>query len=1066
MRYLIPKEVAEKWGISVRRVQLLCTQGKIIGAERHGGIWLIPETAEKPEDARIKSGRYIKSNPKVLTDKAETAAAVSVPSNYLEKHTFPMPMAPCAALPRPRLTEKIAPPDSILTYIHADAGYGKTTLLLQYAGERNDVVWLSLDERDGDMAYFLCHLEDAFRKKLPRFDFYATDLLPFAGEDIFIHRALSALLQAIGHRKLTLILDDVHLITGGAAMDFLNRLVGSCPSSLTLVMASRHELWSGFLRLKLAGRVIELTKDDLCFSREEAQKLWGFFDEAAYTATEGWALALQSYRMAAENGRLRLPQAERKLHQYLMEEVFKQLSEDMRHFLLGTAWLPELDAGECDRLLNIHNSREILYELVRRNLFTTQSSSGTYRYHTLFATFLRQNGNTLGREVLRKAMLDCFARKEYEKAADYAFHLEDAAFVHECVSNALGRSFGRGCYGNIKRYFECMENQKHELSPRVLLAKGLYLSSQGRFYEADQCLNEALPKLKGDRKILLQVMAHRARILRSMVSLEESNRLLDSILPPPEDIPMEDLYMVMIEKIHNLTLSTRLSESLELTTAMAEKCAAKGNSRVRAWFERYLTVIYFYKGDYIKCLHYYEKSLSLPEEEQDWLSRHCVGAYAAKAYQVTGQEEKSVPLMESEISRLRRLGLHEELGLNYLMYAEILLTEEIRKLSQGGFADFLSFRRYLEMAEEHAALNRSTGDYILFARILHLGSEALIRPDKALYGVKDILQMAENASPFFQTLIYGRVANALYVLGQDIEQSRKYYKKSIEIGERYGTLNIPMVCYGELAAVFLREGDEARAEECTRRCLTLSQQYGHRYYFQLKTHFGEVLKFALKRGISPEFVREMLEYGGYTTQRVYINTMGTFYIAPAHDRCSCVKIRTQKSRELLAYLLEHREGVSRDRIFSDLWHDSEGDVTGMFHTRRGEIRRAFESLGAKNPIVYKKGIYKLDMEEIVCDHDAFRQVACEFRKNPSPQNAQKVVDHYTGRYLDDMEALWAESTRLICEDTFLQAAETLLESYRESGERIKIMELLHRCTGLGYQGHRVDAAKEGKKNKI
>jgi len=203
--------------------------------------------------------------------------------------------------------------------------------------------------------------------------------------------------------------------------------------------------------------------------------------------------------------------------------------------------------------------------------------------------------------------------------------------------------------------------------------------------------------------------------------------LLDSLLPLPEDASMEDWYMVMIEKIYNLTLATRL------TKAMAEKCAVQGSSRVRAWLECYLTVIYFYQGDYIKCLQYYEKSLSLPEEEQDWLSRHCMGAYAAKTYQLTGQEERSIPLMESEISRLRRLGLYDELSLNYLIYAEILLTEEIRKLSQGSFADFLAFRRYLEMAEEHAALNRSTEDYLLFAKIL------LIRPNKALHDVKDIL---------------------------------------------------------------------------------------------------------------------------------------------------------------------------------------------------------------------------------------------------------------------------------------------------------------------------------------
>lgn len=1057
MRYLIPKEAAEKWGISVRRVQLLCTQGKIAGAERHGRIWLIPESAEKPEDSRIRSGRYMKTGRAVLAAQVQTASEDQTSMLRIEKSPFSMPVSSDTTVPRPRLTEKIAPPGSKLTYIHADAGYGKTTLLAQYAGERDDVVLLLQDERDGDMMYFLRHLEDAFRIILPRFDFYTTDLFPFAAEDDFVHRALSVLLQAIGRRKLTLILDDVHVIAGGRVMDFLIRLAKSCPVNLTLVMAGRHELWSGLFRLKMEGKIAELTRDDLRFSREEAEKLWGFFDEAAYAATEGWALAIQSCRMAAEGGKLQLPGVDRKLYRYLMEDIFGRLPGDMQHFLSATAWLPELNAGMCDRLLNIRNAQEILDELVRRNLFTTRVIPGVYRYHTLFAAFLQQNGNNEGKEVLRRAMLDCFSRKEYIQAADYGLLLEDAAFIHECISAALGRPFGHGRYSNLKTYFDCMETLKIELSPRVLLARGLYLSSQGRFYEADQCIKEALPKLNEDRRVMLQVMAHKARILRSRVSLVESSNLIDSLLPLPEDAPIEDFYLVMIEKIHNLTLATRLREAMDLTLAMAEMCGMRGSGRVKAWFERYLTAIYFYKGDYLNCLHYYEKSLAIPEEEQNWLSRHCVGAYAAKAYQVTGQEKKAIPLMEAELSRLRSLGLHEELSLNYLMYAEILLAEETRKLTLGGFAEFSGFRRYLELAEEHAAFNRSAGDYLLFAKILRLGADLLVHPEKALSGVKDILRMAKDAVPFFQTLAYGRVANALHLLGKDMEQSKACYRKSIEIGEKHGTLNIPMICYGELAAVFLREGNSMEAEECARKCLTLSLQFGHRYYFRLKSLFSEVLKFALEKGIQPEFTREMLAYGGYETHRVYINTLGNFYVASAYDRSFRVKIRTQKSRELLAYLLEYREGVSRERIFADLWGDSEGDVTGMFHTRRGEIRRVFESLGAKNPIVHDKGIYRLETDEIVCDYDAFRQAAETFRKNPTPENAQRVVDHYTGRYLDDMEALWAESARLRCEDTFLQAAETLLESYRESGERAKTVELLRRCTGLYYQGQRARA---------
>ena len=53
-------EAAEKWGISHRRVGILCNQDRIPGTQRAGSRWIIPEDAEKPNDARIKSGKYMK----------------------------------------------------------------------------------------------------------------------------------------------------------------------------------------------------------------------------------------------------------------------------------------------------------------------------------------------------------------------------------------------------------------------------------------------------------------------------------------------------------------------------------------------------------------------------------------------------------------------------------------------------------------------------------------------------------------------------------------------------------------------------------------------------------------------------------------------------------------------------------------------------------------------------------------------------------------------------------------------------------------------------------------------
>jgi len=54
MDYLSVKEMSEKWGITVRRIQVLCKQNRIDGAKRIGNMWVIPMAMNKPTDARIK----------------------------------------------------------------------------------------------------------------------------------------------------------------------------------------------------------------------------------------------------------------------------------------------------------------------------------------------------------------------------------------------------------------------------------------------------------------------------------------------------------------------------------------------------------------------------------------------------------------------------------------------------------------------------------------------------------------------------------------------------------------------------------------------------------------------------------------------------------------------------------------------------------------------------------------------------------------------------------------------------------------------------------------------------
>lgn len=57
---LLIKEAAEKWNLSVRRVQTICNEGMIQGTIKFGHAWAIPKDAEKPADKRIKTKKYMK----------------------------------------------------------------------------------------------------------------------------------------------------------------------------------------------------------------------------------------------------------------------------------------------------------------------------------------------------------------------------------------------------------------------------------------------------------------------------------------------------------------------------------------------------------------------------------------------------------------------------------------------------------------------------------------------------------------------------------------------------------------------------------------------------------------------------------------------------------------------------------------------------------------------------------------------------------------------------------------------------------------------------------------------
>ena len=101
--------------------------------------------------------------------------------------------------------------------------------------------------------------------------------------------------------------------------------------------------------------MVELTQKDLAFTREEISEILGFDDPAIYGSTEGWPLAIRSFRVLLENG-ITISDityySKETLYAYLFHECISNLNFDMVDFLKKSACFEELEPEMLDEVLN------------------------------------------------------------------------------------------------------------------------------------------------------------------------------------------------------------------------------------------------------------------------------------------------------------------------------------------------------------------------------------------------------------------------------------------------------------------------------------------------------------------------------------------------------------------------------------------------------------------------------------------------------------------------------------------------------------------------------------------
>ncbi|QDJ13243.1 transcriptional regulator MalT [Mergibacter septicus] len=295
--------------------------------------------------------------------------------------------------------------DYPLVLINAPAGYGKTTLISQWAENKPSLGWYSLDKSDNDSLRFFAYFKVAIEKAIG-------GECEITGIPANFLSGLSELLIRLNSisTNFYLVIDDYHLIDNPEIHEGIKFWIKHQPSNMTTILISRTVPPLNLAKLRVRELLLEIDVTQLPFTREESiqffqQRSDSVVSEAAVKLlcdqVEGWATGLQLVNLYAKQQQTSLDEAVKsipKIHsdqisEYLNDEVFNKIDPVTRRFLLHCALLHSMNEFLVEQLTGEIDCCQKLDQLVKQGLFiypvNLDQQERWWRFHPLFLSFLR-----------------------------------------------------------------------------------------------------------------------------------------------------------------------------------------------------------------------------------------------------------------------------------------------------------------------------------------------------------------------------------------------------------------------------------------------------------------------------------------------------------------------------------------------------------------------------------------------------------------------------------------------------------------------------------------------------
>ncbi len=970
--------------------------------------------------------------------------------------------------------------DTKLAIIAAPAGYGKTSLLIDFAKQSHiPICWYSIDPLDQEITRFITHLISAINKRFPAFgkdsisafiDKYDADINIAAICTTIVNDLFEHVLE-----HFIIILDDYHLLGSNPKVEqFIGQFIHTVDENCHLIIASRALLTLPDLPLLVAqSQVSGLSYEELVFSPEEVRALFlqnyqldlsqDVIDNLM-AQTEGWitglALATQMYGQETTH----LARIKRvtgvSLYDYLSEQVFLKQPDQIKTFLLFTSLLEEFDIQLCREILSGCMGKtdpdwsELVNYTMRNSLFALPVGDDmiSIRYHHLFRDFLQsrviEEFPQESRLIRSRLAIHYKDQQDWVHAYNIFKRLGDDSAIITMLVEDGSKIMSSGNLQSLTEWLNDIPEDVLLKHPELLSLMGPVRIIHGQVEAGLKCLDEAIPRLlvQGKEQQLIRAFLRRSDGCRLLgkydLAIKDALQALSICGKSKKMIALHAEALRALGISHYQT-GALLQSKKNLTKALSIYTTLNDTHNI-ALLSMEIGLVFTHMGEYELAKSHYLKALELWAEKGNsvWLAN--LNNNLGVLYHQLGDYETAISTLERAYANAKLGGYPRMEAYSLASIGDILRDLEAISEAEQAYQKALAINErikdrfltvYLGLAEAELALNTCNHE-----KAKMLGFQAL--------------DQARNDASALEIAPAEIWCGHYHISLNQNQAAINILISALEKLEREQDLTNSSLAHFYLAVAYYQSGSQKNATKQMALAVKnaeFQQEWSNLVARALpikktlsKIADSEAGKIGLGRLLSlmtkfekslPGLRRHLRQYTqivSFGPPRLSIHGLGCMQVKLNNKTVTNSMWQTVLSRNLFFFLLLHPSGMTKETIGLSFWPDADPDEMKLrFKNAIYRLRRAI----GKEVILYEDDRYSfnrsLDYEYDVDDFT--NEIALAGISNHKPEQLVhylNAIHLYKGVLLPELEnsEIIVERERLqhLFENTCIKAADLAL----------------------------------------